>query len=157
MPLTIFCRRLWPWPFDLGLPYSAAGYDHDLVTLVYHILPQAMTMTLWPWFTIFCRRPWPWPCHLGLPYSALGYDNDLVTLAMTMTLWSWLTIGCNTQFILHGVISPEVANCCAKVDAIFWNRTIKQYTSIESLFNCLLHHIIFQKELVSELVKFGRK
>ena len=52
-----------------------------------------------------------------------------------------LCFGCNTQFILHGVIRPGLAQCCAKVDAL--NRTIKQYTSIESLFNRLLRNIIF--------------
>ena len=46
--LTIFRRRLWPWPFDLGLPYSIAGYDHDLLTLAYHIPSQAMTMNSSP-------------------------------------------------------------------------------------------------------------
>ena len=55
--------------------------------------------------------------------------------------------GCNTQFILHGVIRPGVAQCCAKVRRTFWNRTIRQYTSIESLFNRLLRDIIFPQRI----------
>ena len=35
--------------------------------------------------------------------------------------------GCSTQFILHGVIRPGVAQCCAKVDALL---EIAQLSSI---------------------------
>ena len=44
--------------------------------------------------------------------------------------------GCNTQFIFHGVM----------VDTIL-NRLIKQYTSIESLYNLLLLDTIFPERV----------
>ena len=47
------------------------------------------------------------------------------------------------HFILHDVISPWGSFLLRQSKRIFWNRTIKQNILIESLFNRLLHDIIF--------------